>query len=179
MGRRTFFATVALAGALASGCAALNPYDEHTYCRATDERGRCLDVVSAYTEAVGADKHLDREIGLPRPPSPPTGPGAGAKPPNGAPPLEAREGASPAPPTAAGAELSPREQYLAARDARLAELLREPETPMLAPPKLLRVLILPYKERTGDFDELFLHRYTYVKVESSDFLLADDAPGPR
>jgi conjugal transfer pilus assembly protein TraV len=51
---------------------------------------------------------------------------------------------------------------------RLAELLEEPETPMIAPPRIMRVLILPYK---GKGDELFMARYAYLQVESAKWVL--------
>ncbi|MBU0965016.1 MAG: TraV family lipoprotein [Proteobacteria bacterium] len=56
-----------------------------------------------------------------------------------------------------------------ARLERLAELLEEPQTPMIVPPRILRVLILPYK---GDGD-LFMARYAYLQVESAQWLLSD------
>ena len=52
---------------------------------------------------------------------------------------------------------------------RLAELLKEPQTPMIAPPRILRVLILPYKAN-GD---LFMARYAYLQVESARWVLSD------
>lgn len=51
---------------------------------------------------------------------------------------------------------------------RLAELLEEPETPMIMPPRIMRVLILPYK---GQGDELFMARYAYLQVESAQWVL--------
>ena len=55
----------------------------------------------------------------------------------------------------------------AARLSRLSELLREPQTPMIAPPRVLRVLILPYK---GNGD-LFMARYAYLQVEPANWVL--------
>lgn len=55
----------------------------------------------------------------------------------------------------------------AARLTRLAELLHEPQTPMIAPPRVLRVLILPYKG-SGD---LFMARYAYLQVEPANWVL--------
>lgn len=52
----------------------------------------------------------------------------------------------------------------------LAELLQEPKKPMLQPPKILRVLLLPYK---GENEELFMTRYIYVKIENSRWILTD------
>lgn len=160
-----------LTGVALSGCATmLNPYDEDYYCRATDEGGKCMDVLAAYTDAVVSSPEMERRLQAP--------PGRVAASPPAAVPATGASGAVPAPPQPPAADLTPREQYLSARDAKLADLLREPKTPLLAPPKLLRVLILPYKEKGDAFDELFMYRYTYLKLENSDFVLTDYVPDP-
>ena len=55
----------------------------------------------------------------------------------------------------------------AARLERVAQLLKEPQTPMIVPPRILRVLILPYK---GNGD-LFMARYAYLQVEPAKWVL--------
>lgn len=57
----------------------------------------------------------------------------------------------------------------ASRLTRLADLLHEPQAPMIAPPKVLRVLILPYK---GNGD-LFMARYAYLQVEPANWVLTN------
>ncbi len=52
----------------------------------------------------------------------------------------------------------------------LAELLQEEKKPLLQPPKILRVLLLPYK---GEDEELFMSRYVYLKIEDSKWILTD------
>jgi len=52
----------------------------------------------------------------------------------------------------------------------VAGLLKEEKKPLLQPPKILRVLLLPYK---GEDDELFMSRYVYVKIEDSKWILTD------
>ena len=66
-----------------------------------------------------------------------------------------------------GKPLKAEESAEAARLRRLAELLQEPQTPMIAPPRVLRVLILPYK---GNGD-LFMTRYAYLQVEPANWVL--------
>ena len=56
------------------------------------------------------------------------------------------------------------------RYAVLAQLLQEEKKPLLQPPKILRVLLLPYK---GEGEELFMSRYVYVKIEDSKWILTD------
>ena len=52
----------------------------------------------------------------------------------------------------------------------LTELLQEPKKPVLQPPKILRVLLLPYQ---GEQEELFMTRFVYVKIEDSRWVLTD------
>lgn len=52
----------------------------------------------------------------------------------------------------------------------VAELLQEETKPLLQPPKVLRVLLLPYK---GDGEELFMSRYVYLKIKDSQWVLTD------
>ena len=52
----------------------------------------------------------------------------------------------------------------------LADLLENPEAPLLNPPKILRVLVLPYK---GDNNELFMTRYAYLEIEKAQWILTD------
>ena len=52
----------------------------------------------------------------------------------------------------------------------LTRLLEKPKKPLLQPPKILRVLLLPYK---GEDEELFMTRYVYVKIENSKWILTD------
>jgi conjugal transfer pilus assembly protein TraV len=52
----------------------------------------------------------------------------------------------------------------------LAGLLEKEKKPLLQPPKVLRVLLLPYK---GENEELFMSRYVYIKIEDSQWILTD------
>lgn len=52
----------------------------------------------------------------------------------------------------------------------LTGLLEQPKKPLLQPPKILRVLLLPYN---GENEELFMTRYVYVKIEDSKWILTD------
>lgn len=62
---------------------------------------------------------------------------------------------------------APEKQIEAARLDRVAQLLREPKTPMIVPPRILRVLILPYKGG----EDLFMTRYVYLQLESAKWVL--------
>ncbi len=52
----------------------------------------------------------------------------------------------------------------------IAGLLDEPKAPLLKPPKILRILILPYR---GERNELFMSRYAYLEVEKPSWVLTD------
>lgn len=66
----------------------------------------------------------------------------------------------------------PRNAYRDALFDRFAGLLREPETPVIVPPKTMRVLMLPYR---GKSNELFMPRYAYVLIGESSWILAKEA----
>ena len=70
-------------------------------------------------------------------------------------------------PLVKGQEVNMKKHVDEARFERLAQLLREPRTPIIVPPRILRVLILPYK---GNGD-LFMARYAYLQVESPRWVL--------
>lgn len=69
---------------------------------------------------------------------------------------------------------SSREQAQNKRYKTVAGLLKETKKPLLQPPKILRVLLLPYR---GEDDELFMSRYVYVKIEASRWILTDIGEG--
>lgn len=63
--------------------------------------------------------------------------------------------------------------YLMYRDAlhtKLSGLLKEPVTPVLNPPTVMRVLLLPY---VGDENELYTLRYAYLVVNDFKWVVGD------
>ena len=52
----------------------------------------------------------------------------------------------------------------------ISDLLEAPETPLLNPPKILRVLLLPYR---GEANELFMSRYAYLEIEPAEWVLTE------
>jgi conjugal transfer pilus assembly protein TraV len=65
--------------------------------------------------------------------------------------------------------------YQGALYDRMAGLLKEPETPMVAPPKVMRVLMLPYE---GQEEELYLFRYAYIFTDRPRWVLTDPLDQP-
>lgn len=64
------------------------------------------------------------------------------------------------------------EAYRARLFSRMAGLLEEPAAPLVAPPKVMRVLFLPYR---GAENELHMPRYTYFFVDEPRFVLGERA----
>lgn len=51
---------------------------------------------------------------------------------------------------------------------KLAGMVKEKETPVAAPPKVMRILLMPYK---GDNNELFMMRYVYFFADEPKWVL--------
>jgi len=65
---------------------------------------------------------------------------------------------------------APAREAQSRRYTLLAGLLPGEKKPLLQPPKIIRVLLLPYK---GEKGELFMTRYVYLKIENSRWLLTN------
>ena len=53
---------------------------------------------------------------------------------------------------------------------KFSGLLKEPVTPVVAPPKTMRVLLLPY---TGQDNEFYMLRYVYFFVDEPRWFMGD------
>jgi conjugal transfer pilus assembly protein TraV len=53
---------------------------------------------------------------------------------------------------------------------KLIEILKAPNTPLISPPRLMRVLIFPYK---GDQNELYMMRYVYFIVDDARWVVGN------
>ncbi len=60
--------------------------------------------------------------------------------------------------------------YKASLYRRLDGLLQEPKMPVVAPPKVMRILMLPYKGQDGEF---YMMRYLYFFVDEPRWVLGD------
>lgn len=137
--------TVCAAALILSGCGTmLNPYHEEFSCKAEAEGGSCVDTMTAYADAQVTEPADNR------PPKPSMS-------------LDGK----------VGAESTARAVYEDRYYRRLAGLLEEPQVPMIEPPKIMRVLLMPYK---GEGGELFMPRYSFIKVEDARWVLAEDQP---
>ena len=119
----------------------VNPYDEEFHCRAKDTEGKCVDTPTAYKDARYPQPTVEM--------SQPIGEGQTL---------------------AQDPTINAKAEAKASQYKAIAELLDNPETPLLNPPKVLRVLILPYK---GEKNELFMTRYAYLEIEKAAWVLTD------
>ena len=125
-----------------SACAGImNPYKGDFQCPET-VNGKCVSVNTAYEESLDAEKNRSKGIMSLQD--------------------ELKESRNP---ERAAPESS---EYQNALYNRLKGLLKEPVTPMVAPPEVRRVLFLTY---TGDGNELFMPRYVYFFVEKPRWIL--------
>lgn len=139
-----------------SGCGGLvgqlvNPYEENFKCRTRDDAGKCIDTPSAYKEARFPDADNASETSC----------------------TNLSGDTIPCPPATTAESTKTNINQLTAQNSRykaLTELMQEPDKPMLEPPKIMRVLMLPYK---GENDELFMTRYVYLKLKESQWVLTD------
>ncbi len=60
---------------------------------------------------------------------------------------------------------------------QLAAIIEEPVTPMVAPAKTVRTLILPYADPKGE-GRLYMPRFIYSLLEQPRFVLGDYLSGP-
>ncbi len=67
--------------------------------------------------------------------------------------------------------VTPEATYQGLLYRKLSGLLEEPNTPVIAPPKVMRVLLLPYR---GTDKELFMFRYAYFVVDDYSWVLGDN-----
>ena len=151
-----------LAGMLfMSGCVLLNPYESNFSCPES-YNGKCVSVQTAYSESSGgaartkdavADQ-LQENCG-----SASDNPGACAE--------IVKEAANT---TSSSKEDGALTKYRAALFDKFTGLLKEPVTPVVAPPKTMRVLLLPY---TGQDNEFYMLRYVYFFVDEPRWLLGD------
>ena len=131
---------------LFSGGCFLNPYSSDFSCPKT-EGGKCVSVQSAYNESVEgskkkkADKSLQDELND----------------------IEKRKESK-----KGSADKNTVTNYQDALYAKLAGLLSDPATPMVAPPQVMRVLLFPYK---GDGNKLYMPRFVYMFIDDPKWIL--------
>lgn len=133
-----------------AGCGAvMNPYKGEFACPDYD-KGQCIQVEGAYKESLRSTRQ----------PAPDQAVQENCKDCKG-------EGAKNVP--VSGQDAAPGEtQYQRAVNEKMVGMLREPKTPLMVPPKVMRVLVLPYR---GDANELYMMRYVYIMVDEPKWVM--------
>lgn len=130
-----------------SGCArVVNPYSSEFECPQV-EKGKCVGIQTAYEESIKTsdERNLAREF-------------------------EKGYDSNRTSFKRNDLLLSPAEQmYVESLYEVMTKLLKDPKTPVVVPPRIVRVLILPYQGSDGKF--LYSARYTYVIVEDPKWIL--------
>ncbi|MEM4134370.1 MAG: TraV family lipoprotein [Candidatus Micrarchaeia archaeon] len=126
------------------GCAStLNPYSGDFTCPQT-ESGKCVSILEAYQESVGQKRGTI---------------------------LSESSSANNTMMSNAVNEYSNYENlYSEALFDRLKQVLVNPKTPIIAPPKVIRIMVLPY---TNGQKEFFDSRYIYLVVDDFHWVLHD------
>lgn len=132
-----------------SGCSSITGYNDNFSCPSS-YNGRCVSLQSAYDLAVNGKDDAAHD------------------------PVEIEKNGGKVPPQS---ELVPGRREDAAHSAykeslfnRFTGLINEPVTPMVAPPQVMRVLLLPYK---GEDNELYMLRHVYFFVDEPKWVLGD------
>lgn len=152
-----------------AGCKVLVPYDSKFACEGTQDFGKCMDVQTAYEDALGtAQTTEDRDKAGKNAPK---WDYRGATPKSNAPsPTLQRKRADGRKTTqVAFVPASTAEFYRQRQYRELAQLIEEPVTPIVQPPKVLRTLIVSYSAG----DSLYMPRYVYFLADEAKFVLGD------
>jgi len=142
-----------------TGCASvMNPYSSDFSCPQS-EKGKCVSVSVAYKES------LTGESQNPFVKSSPTNPSSVKD------CVDCTKDARKSKGTVSADDVSPEDSYQEAVFKRMTGLLRDPVTPIISPPQVLRVLLLAYR---GDNNELFMPRYSYVVIDEPKWVLDNE-----
>ena len=153
---------------LLSGCSIVNPYESESLCGRTDY-GRCMNLRQAYAESMqesdkgkGEEKtasgYVKKEYLYKK--------GGGRLLDHGS---RKRLIYRYIPVKIVKKKETEKEKYRKEKYRTLRELISKTEKPLVAPPKILKVLILPYS--TGErSDTLNMQRVVFLKVEDSRWI---------
>lgn len=161
------------------GCSMINPYQSEFSCPDTF-KGKCASVREVYMEDSTGKQQEKAESNAIKPKSRCTTTysemegGGLVTTCNEEPPPDTGNNPAPASPSstpiAGNAEETSFNRYRSSLYDRFSGLLKEPQTPIVAPPKVMRVLLMPY---TGQENEFYMLRYVYFFVDKPRWILGD------
>ena len=171
-----------VATGLLCGCSMINPYQSEFSCPDTF-KGKCASVREVYMEDAAGKPQSRVEEKKEENPAAKSGCTSMNSVSEADGPVTACSDAAPVAtetPTAGNPSLpvtgagNPEErnfnQYRSALFDKFSGLLKEPKTPIVSPPKVMRVLLLPY---TGQENEFYMLRYVYFFVDKPRWILGD------
>lgn len=132
-----------------SGCF-LNPYQSDFTCPHM-ENGKCVSVQSAYDESIETSKKKKADMSLQD---------------------ELDDISKSGKAKTIKVSSTTVSNYQEALYTKIAGLLNEPVTPMVAPPQVMRVMVFPYK---GDGKKLFMPRYVFMFIDEAQWVLDEKA----
>ncbi len=138
-----------------TGCAAFTPYESSFTCPKTFN-GSCVSTTTAYEASldVSGQRRPEGE--------------AGEK--DALEDKETHDGRK----SEEVKKLPPESAYFNALIKKLTGILKEPTVPVIAPPQVLRVLVLPYE---GENAVLYMPRYIYLIVDEPQWVLENRLSG--
>lgn len=134
-----------VAVAVVSGCTTFGVYESEFSCPAS-YNGQCVSLSGAYDLATGGKDNPESDPGV-----------------------KHRKNDSPEKESVPLVEIA-EAGYKESLYKRFDALLKEPVTPVVAPPQVMRILLLPYK---GDNNELYMLRHAYFFVDEPRWILGD------
>ncbi len=134
---------------LISGCAAFTPYESDFTCPKTFN-GKCVSASEAYKESIGQeDGQPIKDLTLDKI-------------------SESKEDIAPLDlstnPLTSPSEIT----YYNALIEEITGILKAPKTPLIKPPRVIRILVLPYE---GGHGELYMARHIYLVVDQAQWVL--------
>ena len=132
---------------LFAGCGGIfNPYKSEFDCPMRD-KGECVSVPEAYNESMS---RMPRDANIKS---------------SGYSKKKSDTSNSAADPE----QINPRDIYQQEMAKKLASYIRQPNTPFISPPTVMRTLILPYKASSKD---LYSERYIYIVVDEPQWVMS-------
>jgi len=132
---------------LFAGCGGIfNPYKSEFDCPMRD-KGECVSVPEAYNESMSR---------IPRDANSRSSRNSKKK------PDASNSAANPE-------QINPRDIYQQEMAKKLTSYIRQPNTPFISPPTVMRTLILPYKAPSKD---LYSERYIYIVVDEPQWVMS-------
>lgn len=140
---------ILLATFFASGCATLlNPYESEKQCPETFN-GKCASLEESYLESFRrSDEAWAKVESYPETWDEDEKPDKASK------------------------QNSQAEQYANTLFGEMTKLIKQPETPIVAPPKVMRVLILPYSADENERN-LYMERWVYILLDGPRWTLGE------